>query len=307
MMVRKILQGLGILLALGAVALAFILVPPHLQIRDISPELPTKSELANLKGHADGPVKIGYMITSTQKSDVGEIGHTTFAVEWENGNMLLIDLGMDKQVAIEFGELFETVAGAEPAVSHGTVAEFLGDDLRRVKGVAFTHLHSDHVQGIEPLCASGAKDISALHTNDQMTKHNLHTEDQIDMLKNSECIDQKEITDMGELTKQFPGIGIYPLGGHTPGSTLFAIPVGDELWLLSGDISNAKNDLIENQSKGLIYSYLLVPEDEARLEEIRLWLSDLDQGKNFKVIVSHDVNALIESGMNEWQQSEQAE
>lgn len=307
MMLRKILKGLGILLALGVLALAFILVPPHLQIRDVSPELPTKTDLANLKGNADGPVKISYISTATQKSNVGVIGHSTFVVEWEDGKILLIDLGMDKKVAVEFGELFETVAGADPAVSHGTIPDFLGDDLKRVKGVAFTHLHLDHVQGIKPICASGVKDITALHTNDQMTKHNFNTDDQIDMLKNSACIDQKEITDIGDLSKLFPGIGMYPLGGHTPGSTLFAIPVGSELWLLSGDISNAKNDLTENRGKGVIYSYLFVPEDEARLEEIRLWLSDLDKDADTKVIVSHDANALIESGMDKWQRSKQAE
>lgn len=306
-MFSKIFKGLGILLALGVLALAFILVPPHLQIRDISPELPAKVDLTKLKGSADGPVKISYISTATQKSDVGVLGHSTFVVEWEDGKILLVDLGMDKKVAIEFGELFETVAGADPAIFHGTIPDFLGDDLKRVQGVAFTHLHLDHVQGIEPICASGAKDITALHTNDQMTKHNLHTEDQIDMLKNSACIDQKEVADMRDVSKQFPGIGIYPLGGHTPGSTLFAIPVGNQLWLLSGDISNAKNDLLENRGKGLVYSYLFVPEDEARLEEIRLWLADLDKDADIKVIVSHDETALIDSGMAKWQQSKQAQ
>lgn len=299
-MFGKILKGLGILLALGVLVLAFILVPSHLQIRDVSPALPTKADLAKLKGNADGPVKISYISTSTQKSDLGVIGHSTFVVEWEDGKILLIDLGMDKKVAVEFGELFETVAGADPAVSHGAIANLLGDDLKQVKGVAFTHLHLDHVQGIESICASGVKHITAFHTNDQMTKHNFNTDDPFDMLKNSSCIDQKEVADIGDLSKQFPGIGMYPLGGHTPGSTLFAIPVGNELWLLSGDISNSRSDLIENRGKGLIYSYLFVPEDEARLEKLRLWLSDLDNDANTKVIVSHDANALIESGMDKW-------
>lgn len=291
------------MLALGVLALAFILVPPHLQIRDVSPALPTKADLENLKGNADGPVKISYISTATQKLGGNVVGHSTFVVEWEDGKILLIDLGMDKKVAVEFGKLFEKIAGADQAVSHGTLPDFLGDDINRVKGVALTHLHLDHVQGVEPFCASGVQSITALHTNDQMTRHNFNTDDQFDMLKNSSCIDQKELTDDTHLSKQFPGIGIYPLGGHTPGSTLFAIPVGNVLWLLSGDISNSKNDLLENRGKGLVYSYVFVPEDEARLEELRLWLSDLDKDSNTKVIVSHDANALIESGMNHWQRT----
>lgn len=306
-MFRKILKGLGILLVLGALALAFILVPPHLQIRDVSPELPTEADLANLKGTANGPTKVSYISTATQKAGDILVGHSTFVVEWEDGKILLIDLGMDKKVAVEFGKLFENVADADPAIPHGTLPEFLGDDLKRVKGVAFTHLHQDHVQGIEPICASGIQKIIALQTTDQMTKHNYNTDDQIDMLKNSSCVEQKELENNSNLSKQFPGIGIYPLGGHTPGSTLFAVPVGDVLWLLSGDISNSKKDLLENRGKGLIYSYLFVPEDEARLAELRFWLSDLDKDANTTVIVSHDANTLVESGMDRWQRKKHVE
>lgn len=297
---RKLFKAVGILFVIGALVLAFILVPPHLQIRNVTPDLPTKADLEALKSNADGPVKISYISTATQKAGDIFVGHSTFVVEWKDGKILLIDLGMDKTVAMEFGKLFERVADAEPAVSHGTLPAFLGDDLKRVEGVAFTHLHLDHVQGIEPICAAGGQKISALHTNDQMTKHNFNTDDQIDMLENSACIKQKDTTNSSAWAQQFPGIGIYPLGGHTPGSTLFAIPVGNELWLLSGDTTNSKNDMIENRGKGFLYSYLFVPENEPRLEELRLWFSDLDQDPNIKVIVSHDANVLIESGMPQW-------
>jgi hypothetical protein len=40
--------------------------------------------------------------------------------------------------------VMETALGADPAVSHGTIAELLGDRIQRVEGIGFTHLHIDH-------------------------------------------------------------------------------------------------------------------------------------------------------------------
>lgn len=306
-MLRKVSKGLGILLVLAALALAYVLVPAHLQIREISPDLPTKADLEKLKGSADGPVKLSFISTSTHRAGDIFLGHNSFVVEWADGKILLVDLGMDRKVAVEFGKLFETVLGGDPAISQGTLPELMGDDLQRVKGVAFTHLHQDHVQGIEPICASGVRKIIGVQTSDQMTKHNYNTVDQIEMLRNSSCVEQRALAENSNIPKSFPGVGIYPLGGHTPGSTLFAIPIGDTLWLLSGDISNSRDDLLENRGKGFIYSYLLVPEDEARLGKLRIWLTDLDKDPGINVIVSHDAAALIESGMDEWKTTEPAE
>ncbi|WP_209347561.1 MBL fold metallo-hydrolase [Pontixanthobacter sp. CEM42] len=306
-MLKKILLAIGAVLAIGVVVLAFILVPAHLQIRAVEPELPTKAELLALADDPNGPTKISYFETSTQKSAELSLTHSTFVVEWEDGRILLIDLGMDAAVAVEFGALFETVAGADPAVSLGTVPEIMGDDLDRVRGIGFTHLHQDHVQGIEPICEARAASIAALHTPDQISKHNLHTEEQSAMLTDSACVNQTELTDGSRTTAEFPGIGIYPLGGHTPGSTMFAIPVEGKLWLLSGDISNSQNDLLNNRGKGFIYSYLMVPEDVDRLEILRTWLIDLNNDPAITALVSHDGKALADSGIKQWQRSSEQE
>lgn len=300
----KWLKRIGLALALIVVLfcgfLAITLVPAHLQIRSIEPELPTKAELTNLMSSADRPTKISYFVTSDQESGARTLGHSTFVIEWEDGKILLIDTGMDRANAIEFGELFETLLGADPATFYGTVPDLMGDDIGRVEGIGFTHLHLDHVQGIEPVCGEIDRPVTILQTSDQATQHNLHTSDQADMLESSACA-QPLILPAGEHTSpDFPGIGIYPLGGHTPGSTMFAVPVGDKLWILSGDISNRREDLVENRPKGFVYSYLMVPEYEARLERIRLLLMEFDADPNIDVIVSHDAKAIAASGMEIW-------
>lgn len=298
---KRVLKAVVILLVVGLVLLAFVLIPPHVQIRGVAPDLPAKADLGLLLQTADGPTAISYFNTATQKLPDGITGHSTFVVEWKDGKILLIDLGMDKKAAVEFGKLLETALGADKAVSHGNIPDFLGRHMDRVKGIAFTHLHVDHVQGVEAVCAFGLRSIVSLHTTDQMTKHNFGTEDQFKLLANSSCVEQRKMSENSHMSEDFPGIGIFPLGGHTPGSTLFAIPVGNMLWLISGDISNTRKDLHENRGKGWIYSYFFVPEYAVRMEKLRLWLSDLDKEQDIKVIVSHDVNALIESGMDEWQ------
>lgn len=304
---KKLLIGLGSLLALGAILLGLLLIPAHMQIRDVAPELPSKADLENLKGNAAGPIKISYFETSRQSSTDFELGHSTFVIEWDDGRILLIDLGMDREVAVEFGELFETIGGAEPAVPVGTVPELLGDDLGRVRGIGFTHLHSDHVQGIEPICGSTDQMITVLQSADQMAKHNLHTEDQAELLGNADCVEQVQLPGDARLSELFPGIGIYPLGGHTPGSTMFAIAVDGKLWLLTGDISNAQSDLLEDREKGFFYSYLMVPENVDRLAMLRPWLADLDADPDITAIVSHDSKALADSGMDQWQRPDRIE
>ena len=100
----------------------------------------------------------------------------------------------------------------------------------------------------------------------------------------------------------FPGLGLVALGGHTPGSTLFAVAVGDHLWLLSGDISNSKTDLLNDIGKGFFYSYLVVPEHTGRSELLRPWLAALDAKADTTVIVSHDLPDIAASGMAEYSQ-----
>lgn len=98
----------------------------------------------------------------------------------------------------------------------------------------------------------------------------------------------------------FPGLGVVALGGHTPGSTLFVIAVEGRVWLLSGDITNSKADLLSDTGKGFFYSYVLVPEHSARSGMLRSWLGRLDANRDMTVVVSHDLADIASSGMAEY-------
>ncbi len=293
----KLLGGAMILLVL---LIAIVLVPAHLQVRGVEPSLPSLAELRALSSAPNGPIRIRFVNTSSQETPVGELGHPVFIAEWANGDLFMVDAGMDRETAIEFGKLIERALGAREAVSHGTIDELLGADTMRVKGVAFTHLHIDHTQGTIPFCEARGSGAALHQTSWQAGFHNFNTTEGAAIVANS-CLSRGQTSDDVVMKVEgFPGLGIVALGGHTPGSTLFALATDDRLWILSGDIMNAKADLVDDRGKGFLYSYLLVPEHTSRTAELRKWLLNLDRQDDMTVVVSHDLRDLRASGMVEF-------
>ncbi len=296
---RLALKILGVILILGILFLAFLLVPAHLQVRSVEPGLPSEADLRSLLSETGGPTRLRYITTSSQKMPVGELGHVTFVAEWANGNLFMIDAGMDAETARSFGELIQTMSGGGEVVSRGSIDELLGAETQRVMGVAFTHLHIDHTQGTIPFCVARGEGAKLYQTHWQADLHNFNTTESAALLAES-CLAPGTMTgDVIQRIEGFPGLGIVALGGHTPGSTLFAIAVEGRLWLLSGDISNSKADLTANKGKGILYSYFFVPEHVARNEQLRLWLADLDARGDITVLVSHDLLDIQASGLGE--------
>ena len=297
---RVALKSLAILAVLVLAAAAFVLVPAHVQVRSVSPALPDRDELRQLLTRSDGPVAVRYVNTSTQMLPEAELGHTVFLVEWANGNLFMIDAGMDEPTAVEFGELLETIAGAEPAAFHGSVAEVLGADVTRINGIGFTHLHIDHAQGVVPLCAVIGSGARVYQTRWQASLHNFNTEQGAGLIGDS-CLDRVTLEGEGLVEiKGFPGLGITGLGGHTPGSTMFAVAVNGRLWLFSGDTTNTKANLLIDTGKGFLYSYLMVPEDTQRTGELRRWFAGLDAEADMQVVVSHDLADIERSDLRRW-------
>lgn len=294
---RWLLLCLVALVLIVSIAGAVLLIPPHLQIRDIAPPLPSEQQLRALADVPNGPTRIGFIESSSQEMTGRTLGHSIFVAEWPDGRLFMIDAGMDRAVSIEFGELMALMQDAGDVQFGGTANDVLGDDTKRVTGVGFTHLHRDHVQGIESFCAARGDGAMLYQTRWQAKEHNLHTEDNAAIVERS-CLDAGTLTGEEILTTDaFPGLGIVGLGGHTPGSTLFVLPVDGTLWLISGDISNVKANLLSNTDKGVLYSYFIVPEDTGRTEALRVWLADLDASNDMEVVVSHDIRAAETSGL----------
>jgi glyoxylase-like metal-dependent hydrolase (beta-lactamase superfamily II) len=314
---RRILLVLLLLVVLlPTLVLAVILVPAHLQIRRIDPPLPEVSTLLGSVDVANGPTRIRYVNSATQgTADGRDMGHVAFVLDWEDGRRFVIDLGMEPEVAIEFGKPLETLLGFDPAVAHGAVADQMGDGVASVRGVGFTHLHHDHTQGIVAFCRShqisSGRALPIYQTPFQFEQRNYTTdmghvfvEEARSLAGSAGCATPTRL-DVGRTESVhpipgFPGLIAIPAGGHTPGSTLFFTQVDDHYWLFSGDITNTRRELIENLPKEVIYSLLIVPEYTDRTERMRVWLRDLDARSELTVVVSHDLTALEETAIRAW-------
>lgn len=296
---RRLVRGVLLLLGLVLLAIAVFLTPQHVQTRGIEPPLPSADELRALLAAEGGPVAVRWLNTASQVVERGTLGHTVFAAEWADGRLFLIDLAMDRAGADEFAALLQRLMGAGEARFHGDVAAQLGGDVARVRGVGFTHLHIDHVQGIGAFCVARGQGAAAYQTPWQAEEHNFNTRESAGLVRDS-CLAPRRLEGEGVIQLQgFPGLGAVALGGHTPGSTLFAVAVDGRLWLFSGDTTNSKAAILEDTGKGFAYSYLMVPENTARTAELRRWLAALDAEPDITVVVSHDLDDVAASGLPE--------
>jgi len=286
---KKILTVIALVLLVSFAGLLVFLLPAHLQVRKVELALPSVESLRALLRLENTPTRVSFVASSSQRTDSFYLGHNSVLVEWANGDMVMIDTGMDQVAAVKFGELIQSVLGGEPVEVYGNIARLLGERIMQVKAVGFTHLHVDHTQGLSSFCAARGEGASLLQSGYQRDLHNFNTTAGAALVAES-CL-EPNISDGNGLMSfdQYPGLSIYPLGGHTPGSTLFAVADGERLLLFSGDITNSKADLIEDRPKPFIYSYLLVPENTHRTAVLRDWLSELDQQEGIEVVVSHDL------------------
>lgn len=294
---KRILRFVLVALGLVVLGLALFLTPAHIQTRRIAPPLPDVVDLRALTTSEDGPVSVEYLVNASQSSPRGTLGHTVFLIRWADGRRFMIDAGMDRDAAAEFAELLQWMWGAEEGRFHGDVAAQLGDDVASVQGVGFTHLHIDHTQGVGVFCAVRGGGARVYQTPFQAEEHNFNTTEGAEIVAAS-CLEARRLEGEGLVPVEgFPGLGVVALGGHTPGSTLFAVALDGNLWLFSGDTTNTKAALLDDVDKPFLYSYVLVPENTARTEALRHWLAALDAEDDVTVIVSHDLPDVVASGM----------
>jgi len=285
------------LIALIVVVVAALVVPAHLQVRRVEPALPSVEQLRALLHRPDGPVAVRYINTSEQSIAGGTLTHSVFVIEWQNGDAFMIDTGMPRDAAVDFGELLEVLTDAGPPQVHGTVEELLGERLSRVAAVGYTHLHRDHTQGTPGFCAARGARVQLLQTRWQAEEHNFGTRAGAQIVRES-CLAPTPLEGDVLLTSaSFPGLGIAALGGHTPDSTLFAVPIGDTLYLFAGDITNTRNEMLNDVPKAWLYSHLMVPEHVERTAMLRHWLAKLDAEPDIRVVVSHDLDDIRTSGI----------
>lgn len=233
------------------------------------------------------------------------MSHPSFILEWNDGRLLLIDVGMTPSAAAAFGEPSELVVGARPMEPHRPTAEQLGTRGKDVDGVVFSHLHTDHVEGITALCEGRDRPLKVFGTKGQLVRTNYTTKPGLELLQEASCVELVALED-GPLLEipGFPGVRVIEAAGHTPGSQVVVAEVvssgAPSRFAFGGDIANARDGIRHDIPKPWLYSLLVVPEDTERLGEVRRFLRTLHQKHDFTVLVPHDELAIERAGILRW-------
>lgn len=320
-MAKRIALGLVALLLVAVLVVGGILWSAHGAIDAEHAPLPTAQELAAwLDGPTyDLPVRARWIETATQAMQRSAVldpagdpspgtpyvmSHPAFVLEWTDGRILLIDTGMRRESAISFGKPLEWLGGAGPIAPRTTTAEALGPDLQRVKALLFTHLHTDHVDGVVALCEGASPPrIDAFMTVAQAERPNYTTQPGLALLEQAPCVNQRLLGGAAALhpVAGFPGVAVIDAGGHTPGSQIILVRLaraqGMTLLAFVGDTVNHHDGIRSDVPKPWAYRTFLVPESDARQHELRQYLSSLEKERGFTVLVSHDEASLLASGL----------
>ena len=313
-MLRRIL-GLAALLLLGLLLLgAALLGSAHFAMRGLGGPLP--QNLAALDG-PDGPQGLVVADTASQRTPRAqvldpardptpdapyEMSHPSFVLRWADGRRLLVDAGMEPAAARAFGRTLELV-GAAPAEPHGSVVEQIPDLAAGRLAIVFTHLHTDHTQGIGALCAArGGAEIELFQTPAQATRGNYTTRPGKTAIEAAGCTRRTLLADepLAPLPG-YPGVGVVWAAGHTPGSQVVIASLPGEAGAprriaFAGDVANAIDGIRHDVPKPLLYRLLIVPENDARLAQLRRFLAHLEQA-GVVVVPSHDALHLRSLGL----------
>jgi glyoxylase-like metal-dependent hydrolase (beta-lactamase superfamily II) len=319
-MLRRVLLVLVSLVLAAALYAVVGLFLAKRAIKALAPPLPSAEEVLAFDPSADLPVRLSWLNTASQpmpRSAVLEPGldptpkspyvmsHPAFVLEWADGRIFLIDLGMDRAAAEAFGKPTEWLAGAEPMKPLVSVAEGLGEALARVSGVAFTHEHPDHTEGATDLCLLHPTPIQLFQGRLQVEESNFTTRPGQRVLEDAKCLEGHVLAG-GPLigVPGFPGLSFFSAAGHTPGSQVFVAHVrsGDSVrtWVFTGDVVNQIDGVRQNIPKPRLYSLLIVPEATARLDVLRRFLAGLERDHGVSLLVSHDQLSIQASGLPEF-------
>jgi glyoxylase-like metal-dependent hydrolase (beta-lactamase superfamily II) len=311
-----------LLIAAGVVVLCLVVVGlnilrlTHQQINDLQPALPSRTEIHASARVPNLPVSIGWLETSWLPSQRAlvldtqvdpapglayEMTFPAFVVTWADGRRFVIDAGLSPAAAEDLSRSLTWFTQSGPMTYVGSLSTLIKPQT--IDGLGFTHLHVDHTSGADDLCAAGAS-YTLYQSVEQFNVLNYLTFRQADQLTEMACSRRLLLASQDNLLREiqgFPGLYVTHVAGHTPGSQVFVVHVREGLkrmtYVIAGDLANHRDGVRHNISKPSWYSRWIVPESLLQLDMARRWLGHLDSQARITVLLSHDRQALLDSGV----------
>ena len=288
------------MLLLGLVAtLIGAVAYTHWSLHQLTTPLPSDKALLDLLSTDAGPVSIHYVVTaSLQDEDRGDVVFPAFVLRWADGRQFMIDAGMNEDGANSFYRKMGWQYKSDGIDSNGNQVALIAE---HIDGLGLTHLHEDHVQGVVDLCQSSEKKIPLYQTEAQAMKSNYTTLPGVKLIETADCVVPTKLGSEGalQLIPDFPGLGVFAVAGHSPGSSVFVAAVEGKLWLIAGDVSWKRDALLGDKPKQVSwFRALFIPEDQEHLREVGRWLTRLEENALVNVVLCHDGDALRNSGIS---------
>ncbi len=323
-------KAMAVLLIVLLAGAGGVLAWAHAGVRRERAPLPSVAAAVAAVQGAGGPVRLAIANTASQEMPRSGVldasrdpasespyvmSHPSFVLEWDDDRILLVDTGMDRAGAGNFGRPIESLLGGGPIRPHQSLAAQLGEAADRVEGILFTHLHEDHAGGIVELCRGRTRPLRVFMTEAQDERGNYTTGATRRLLADTRrgaqteadppCVEVTRIGSGGaQLVPGFPGVAVIAAGGHTPGSqiVLAAVSGADGRFLagFTGDIVNHIAGIDHDVPKPTLYRLLVVPEAEERQGELRRFLRALRDEAGVRLLVSHDEFQLASSRVPAW-------
>jgi len=175
------------------------------------------------------------------------IGIFFYVIEHPTRGTYLIDTGVAESFAIggdkaPVGWLVRNAMGLDALTVHKSTKAWLAEHPRRVSGIFLTHLHLDHIMGLEDFPRSTPLYVGPSETRDSKflylfarstTEQNLNGFDALHEFRTSPAGD-------GGIVDIFGDGSVYGLHrpGHTSGSMAYVVRAVDGNHLIAGDCSH---------------------------------------------------------------------
>lgn len=233
-------------------------------------KLPVKVEIISV-GRADVP---GPFVASSPRKKTYEFSFTTFKISYADSSYVIVDPSHNEESHYKFPY----------SVSYNKDNyKLIQDDLKNAKGIYFTHMHWDHVEGFSKSSYAAALKESA-HFTPEQSDSKFIKESQQDVVKGSNVLEYEKHT------KIAPGIVAIKTPGHTDCSQSFFVKTTSGSYFIYGDTVYIQENIDDLKGRALMVSIMSGETSQSRSDTSDAigFIYGL-QKKGVVAISSHDI------------------